>query len=34
VDKMAGFFETFLKLAPNSPERPAVESIMRTLRGR
>jgi tetratricopeptide (TPR) repeat protein len=34
VDKMAGFFERFLKLAPDSPERPAVESIMKTLRGR
>jgi tetratricopeptide (TPR) repeat protein len=34
VDKMAAFFEKFLKLAPNSPEKPAVESIMRTLRGR
>jgi tetratricopeptide (TPR) repeat protein len=34
VDQMAVFFENFLKLAPNAPERPAVESIMRTLRGR
>ena len=34
VDQMAVFFENFLKLAPNAPERPAVESIMRTVRGR
>jgi tetratricopeptide (TPR) repeat protein len=34
VDRMAVYFENFLKLAPNAPERPAVESIMRTLRGR
>jgi tetratricopeptide (TPR) repeat protein len=34
VDLMAVYFENFLKLAPNAPERPAVESIMRTLRGR
>jgi cellulose synthase operon protein C len=34
VDKMAVYFENFLKLAPNAPERPAVESIMRTIRGR
>jgi tetratricopeptide (TPR) repeat protein len=34
VDKMAVYFENFLKLAPNAPERPAVESIMRTVRGR
>ena len=29
-----GDFEAFLKLAPNAPERAAVESIMRTVRGR
>ena len=34
VDKMAVYFEHFLKLAPNAPEKPAVESIMRTVRGR
>jgi tetratricopeptide (TPR) repeat protein len=34
VDRMAVYFENFLKLAPNAPERPAVESIMRTVRGR
>jgi len=34
VDLTAVHFEAFLKLAPKAPERPAVESIMRTLRGR
>ena len=34
VDRMAVYFENFLKLAPKAPERPAVESIMRTVRGR
>ena len=34
VAQMAVYFENFLKLAPNAPERPAVESIMRTIRGR
>jgi tetratricopeptide (TPR) repeat protein len=34
IDRMAVYFEYFLKLAPNAPERPAVESIMRTVRGR
>ena len=34
IDLMAEFFESFLKLAPNAPERPQVESIMRTVRGR
>ena len=34
VDRMAVYFEHFLKLAPNAPERPAVQSIMRTVRGR
>ena len=33
-DRMAVDFENFLKLAPNAPERPAVQSIMRTVRGR
>jgi hypothetical protein len=31
---MAVYFENFLKLAPNAPERPAVLSIMKTVRGR
>ena len=34
IDRMAVYFENFLKLAPNAPERPAVQSIMRTVRGR
>ncbi len=34
VDQMGRHFEQFLKLAPEAPERPAVESILRTLRGR
>ena len=34
VDRMAVYFENFLRLAPNAPERPAVESIMRTVRGK
>jgi tetratricopeptide (TPR) repeat protein len=34
VDRTAEYFERFLKLAPSAPERPAVESLMRTLRGR
>ena len=34
VDLMARHFEAFLKLAPKAPERPEVESIMRTVRGR
>ena len=34
VDRMAVYFENFLKIAPNAPERPAVQSIMRTVRGR
>jgi tetratricopeptide (TPR) repeat protein len=33
-DRMAQHFEMFLKLAPQAPERPEVESIMRTLRGK
>jgi tetratricopeptide (TPR) repeat protein len=33
-DQVAMHFEVFLKLAPNAPERGAVTSIMRTLRGR
>jgi tetratricopeptide (TPR) repeat protein len=34
VDRMAVYFENFLRIAPNAPERPAVQSIMRTVRGR
>lgn len=34
ADTMAAHFEAFLNLAPSAPERPAVESIMRTIRGR
>ena len=34
VDQMAVHFETFLKLAPEAPERPEVMSIMRTLQRR
>jgi tetratricopeptide (TPR) repeat protein len=34
VDRMAVYFENFLKLAPAAPERPAVQSIMRTVRGK
>jgi tetratricopeptide (TPR) repeat protein len=33
-DRMANHFEQFLKLAPESPERPEVVQIMRTVRGR
>jgi tetratricopeptide (TPR) repeat protein len=34
VDLMTSNFEKFVKLAPNAPERPEVESILRTMRGR
>ena len=34
IDLMAQYFESFLKLAPEAPERTQVESIMRTIRGR
>lgn len=34
IDRMTMFFERFVKLAPNAPERPAVESILRSVRGR
>ncbi len=34
VDRMAKHFEYFLKLAPSAPERPQVEAVMRTVRGR
>lgn len=34
ADRTSVHLERFLKLAPNAPERAAVESLMRTLRGR
>jgi tetratricopeptide (TPR) repeat protein len=34
IDRMAVYFENFLRVAPDAPERAAVESIMRTIRGR
>jgi lipoprotein NlpI len=34
IDLMANNFSIFVKLAPNAPERPEVESILRTVRGR
>ncbi len=34
IDRMAVYFENFLKLAPDAPEAPAVKSIMKTVRGR
>jgi tetratricopeptide (TPR) repeat protein len=34
IDLMTNHFETFVRLAPNAPERPEVESILRTVRGR
>jgi tetratricopeptide (TPR) repeat protein len=34
LDRMSAFFERFLKLAPQAPERPAVEALLKTLRGR
>lgn len=34
IDLMTNNFERFVKLAPNSPQRPEVESILRTVRGR
>src|ERR1043166_1504078 len=33
-DRMAIHFEQFLKLAPDAPERPEVQQIMKTVRGR
>jgi len=33
INRMAAYFETFLKLAPNAPERLAVIAIMRSVRG-
>jgi len=34
VDVATTRFETFVRLAPEAPERPAVESVLRTMRGR
>jgi len=34
IDLTASHFDTFLKLAPQSPSRPEVQSIMRTLGGK
>ena len=34
IDVMASHFDAFLRLAPRSPARPEVQSIMRTLAGR
>jgi tetratricopeptide (TPR) repeat protein len=34
ADLVAARFERFVELAPRAPERPAVESLLRTLRGR
>ena len=34
LDKMSAFFERFLKLAPEAPERPAVEALLRAMRRR
>jgi tetratricopeptide (TPR) repeat protein len=34
LDRVASHFEAFLKLAPEAPERSAVESVMRTIRGK
>jgi len=32
VDRMANHFERFLKLAPEAPERPAIQALMRSIR--
>ncbi|HUX17390.1 MAG TPA: tetratricopeptide repeat protein [Phycisphaerae bacterium] len=32
VDRMANHFERFLKLAPDAPERPAIQALMRSIR--
>ena len=34
LDRVAVHFEAFLRLAPAAPERGAVESVMRTIRGK
>jgi len=33
-DVMANRFDRFVRLAPNAPERPEVESVLRTIAGR
>lgn len=32
VDRMANNFERFIKLAPEAPERPAIQALMRSIR--
>jgi len=34
IDLMTNNFERFVRLAPNAPERPEIEAILRTVRGR
>jgi tetratricopeptide (TPR) repeat protein len=34
IDRMAVYFENFLRVAPDAPESAAVQSIMRTVRGK
>ena len=34
LDKMATHFEAFIRLAPEAPERPAVEQLMKSIRRR
>ena len=34
TDQMANHFERFLQAAPEAPEKPAVQQLMRTVRGR
>ena len=34
IDLMASNFGMFIKLAPDAPERPEVESVLRAVRGR
>jgi tetratricopeptide (TPR) repeat protein len=34
ADKTAEYFERFMRMAPSAPERPGVQSILRTLRGK
>jgi tetratricopeptide (TPR) repeat protein len=34
IDLMTKNFEAFVKLAPNAPERPEVDSILKTVRGK
>jgi hypothetical protein len=34
LDMTASHFDAFLKLAPQSPARPEVQSIMKTLSGK